>query len=207
LRPDAAKNFLGITDDNSSLPAASFKQQLATKTLPNGGLAFPPTATQPLGFTYHSIHAWTSAADCPTIALWGKVYDQLVQETGGVKHKVCLNDWSPIFEDIAKGVIATAKAECTYAITTPPGKVLKPEMLKVAHTDDSQPPEKIYTPLANIPDGTFCAGQKNGWYFSDWQKNDATGLPEKSKPTKVTICKEQCSQFKGGLIAFNFGCI
>ncbi len=113
LRPDTAKNFVAVTDDNSSEPASWFDAELANLTDP--GFAD--------GYVFHSIVAYGPIEEkgCETGARIGQVYLDLTQQTGGVKFQVCTEDWTPIFSDLAASVAQTARPPCTYVIPDPGG--------------------------------------------------------------------------------------
>lgn len=208
LRPEAAKNIVAVTDDNQSTPptctvqcgagnggalgavcskckAQWFVDELQKKDPAN----FPLTPLTPYGFVHHSIVAYDSAADCPTIAQKGAAYLELTAMTGGAKHKICVSDWKPIFQQLAQAVIQTAKPGCEYKIPFPVG--VKPNAnfgLSYVAKDDL-----FAVPAAS---GNSCAA--NGAGFT---------IDNLDAPAKVTLCPASCDLLKGGgNIQFDFGC-
>ena len=187
LRPDAVHNMIGITDDNSSTPAATFKANYST-LLNNAGLNSK--------FVYHAICSFANeanpnqAGNCNTGASYSKQHIELAQSTNGTLYQVCKNDWTAIFDGLSKAVAATAKPVCTYNLPAPATKKYNPANVKVSHLENG-----VVVSLKKIANGTSCAESPNGWFYD----NAVT-------PTTATLCDSQCKQLVGGAIVFNFGC-
>ncbi|MBP47595.1 MAG: hypothetical protein CMH53_06635 [Myxococcales bacterium] len=182
LRADATTNFLAITDDESKpMTSAQWEQQIAG--LQNPG--FGP------GWVFHSIVAYgpMPSKGCSTGAKIGQQYLNLTAKSGGVKKPVCDNNWSQIFNDIAKGVVKTAKPPCTHQIPLPAGvKSAKGVTVNYVAEDD----------FFNVPpaQGNICPGNGAGYTLDN--PND---------PKKITLCNKSCDLLKGGgNIQFDFGC-
>ena len=139
LRPDAAKTFIVISDDdsgqyygkashNGKIPSHCWDNQKSN--LEAGELCarswmqdlhdiddldlFKPTSELPYGFAFHAI----SGQNCPSEAQWGYqqswTYEALAQMANGTLFDICLQDWSPMFEDIARNVASTSRSTaCT----------------------------------------------------------------------------------------------
>ena len=185
LRTDATKNFVAVTDDNSSTAAQWFIDQLQAKDPGQ----FPKTPQVPYGFVYNSIVGYETAADCPTIAKKGTVYLDLTAKTGGAKFKICATNWAPIFEALAKSVAQTAKPGCEYAIPYPSGVKPNPYLgLSYVAKDD----------LFDVPKAPGNTCPTNGVGFV---------LDNANAPTAITLCPASCDLLKGGgNIQFDFGC-
>ncbi|MCO4764048.1 MAG: hypothetical protein KC502_21235 [Myxococcales bacterium] len=182
LRADATTNFLAITDDESIIMKSTvFEQKLTALNNP----AFNA------GYVFHSIVAYGPMAKkgCSTGARIGHQYLNLTAKTGGVKAPVCDSNWSKIFNDIAKGVVKTAKPPCTHAIPLPAGTSnAKGVNVNYVAEDDffNVPPAK----------NNVCSGTGLGYT-----------LDNPNNPKKVTLCSKSCNLLKGGgNIQFDFGC-
>lgn len=190
LRPDATKNIVAITDDNSSLAAASFATELGKLQNPGFGAKW----------VFHSIVSYLNpdpavsqaAKGCSTGASLGKVYLTLSKQTGGATFQICLPDWKPIFDQLAKSVAATAKSDCAYAIPWPNGEVISTAGLKVIHTEL----EGVIEPLTPLASAAGCQATPLGWYLDD-----------PLAPKKATVCPQTCQAMKGGFLVFDFGCL
>ncbi len=185
LRTDATKNFVAVTDDNSSTAAQWFIDQLQVKD----PVQFPKTPLVPYGFVYHSIVGYETKSDCPTIAKKGAVYLDLTAKTGGAKFKICETNWAPIFQALAKSVAQTAKPGCDYPIPYPSGVKPNPYLgLSYVAKDD----------LFDVPKAPGNTCPSNGVGFV---------VDKTAAPTSITLCPASCDLLKGGgNIQFDFGC-
>lgn len=205
LRPNATKTIAIVSDDDSSLGATAFM---------NGIVALDPTFT---GFKFDAIVSFESPDSCalcflncagcansccnkaqlctPISADEGKVYKQLVQQTGGVIGNLCIQNFDPVFQDMAKAVVTDAKILCEYDIPKPPdGQTIDPSLINVVHTSGGGTKTTIY----NVPDGEMGCGNTGGWYFDN-----------PASPTKIIVCKDTCSALqsdKTGKVEVLFGC-
>jgi hypothetical protein len=185
LRADATKNFVAVTDDDSTQSAAWFEQQMVAAD----PVQFKISPDVPFGFVYHSIVAYESKADCPTIAKKGEVYLQLTAKTGGAKFKVCDTNWAPMFAALAKSVVQTAKPGCEYKIPFPNNVVPNPAIgLSYVAKDD----------LFAVPKAENNLCPFNGVGFT---------IDDPVTPSKITLCNASCDLLKGGgNLQFDFGC-
>lgn len=187
LRADAVHNMIGITDDQSATPAATFKTNYSNLLSKQG---LNPN------FVYHAICSFVNAANpnqagnCPTGASYGSQHIALAQSTGGTLYQVCLNDWTAIFDGLSKAVAATAKPVCTYKLPVPAGKLVTWKNVKISHVENQKVAQ-----LKMITGETGCAASPDGWYYDD-----------PTKPTTATLCPETCKKLVGGAVMFNFGC-
>lgn len=204
LRPGALKNFLVVSDDNSATSAASFTSQLLALD--------PPTFD---GFFFHGIVSSNDGSGCfgfscpaanpccvveggfACVALSadeGTVYKELIQQTMGVYGDLCLQDFDPVFQQLATGVISSSKLSCEYPIPAPPdGQMVDPGLVNVTFTDPSGT-IKIY----NVPGGLADCGAQGGWYYDD-----------PATPTKVVMCPSTCTALQSvaeGTVDVVFGC-
>jgi hypothetical protein len=180
LRADASKNFIAVTDDNSSKPASWFQAELAKLTNPG----FPG------GFVFHSIVAYgpLPTKGCDTGARIGQVYLDLTAATKGSQFQICLKDWKPIFSQLAQSVAATAKPPCSYAIPAPPaGQEINPTQVQLTY--------EVGGTKQTLPQAANAAACGAGFYYDD-----------PAKPTTVTLCPDTCKALSGGKVVVEFGC-
>jgi hypothetical protein len=185
LRPDATKNFVAVTDDNSNTTSQWFIDQLQQKDPIN----FAQSPQVPYGFVYHGIVGYETKSDCPTIAKKGSVYLDLVVKTGGSKFKVCDTNWAPMFVNLAQNVVLTAKPGCNYTIPYPTNALLTSYIgLSYVAKDD----------LFAVPAAPANVCPSNGVGFT---VNDPIA------PVEITLCPASCDLLKGGgNLQFDFGC-
>lgn len=179
MRPNASKHFAIISDDNSDLSAAAFTQ---------GVNALDPTLFAI--WRYHGIFSFT---DCPDAAEVGTVHQELVAQTMGVAGDLCMQQFDPVFDELAMAVVSNAEVACDWAIPPPPaGKSLDRDKINVKFTQ----PDGTVVDLGRIPEGEECDGRE-GWHYDD----DAA-------PTTVISCPASCDRFRsgGGKVDVLFGC-
>ncbi|MBK8936785.1 MAG: VWA domain-containing protein [Polyangiaceae bacterium] len=208
LRPEATKTLAVVSDDDSSLDAASFTSQL---------LALDPTFQ---GFKFDAIVSSTGPDECifggcffncgacqnpccdqsqfcqPFSAEEGTVYKQLVQQTTGVFGDLCSQDFGPVFQDMATAVVQASQLSCEYDIPPPPeGETLDPGLVNVRYTPGSGDPA---TTIYNVPGGAGDCGAAGGWYYDDLVA-----------PTQIIVCPTTCATLQGdanGQVDVLFGC-
>lgn len=205
LRQGATKTFIVVSDDNSDMSAAEFT---------NAIMALDPSFA---GFKFDAIVSYTSPLSCfgfscppnnpccvpfgpigcqPLSAEEGTVYKQLVAQTGGVSGDLCAQDFDPVFQDIAKGVVGSSKLACEYPIPDPPeGEEIDPNKVNVTYTPGGGgEPQPIY----NVPGGAAQCGPEGGWYYDDL-----------AMPTKIVLCPATCQTIQAdsmGKFEVVFGC-
>src|SRR5262249_23106167 len=103
LRFDAVKVFIEVTDDNSSLSGASFDTQLLAK----------PPARNYVSHSIIGVTAGNPATKCPSAVNIGAQYQVVSNLTGGLMLPVCAAGYSPIFNQIANGIVGALACEFT----------------------------------------------------------------------------------------------
>lgn len=206
LRADATKTFVVVSDDNSDMSAAEFTNQL---------LALDPPTFQ--GFLFHGIVANSNPLACfgfscpmnnPCCyapgpvgctsygAAEGTVYKQLAMQTMGIVGDLCAQEFDPIFQQLAEGVVAASQLSCEYDIPEPPmGEVFDPAQVNVLYTPGGQ---MMGQPIYNVPGGAQDCGPQGGWYYDD-----------PMNPTKILICPASCDVLQAdpmGKVDVEFGC-
>jgi hypothetical protein len=205
LRPEASKTFAVVSDDNSDLSAANFTSQI---------LALDPPTFQ--GFKLDAIISFVDPVACsaacaasfctncgkccplciPISAAEGKVYKELVQQTGGVIGDLCDQNFGPVFTDMATAVVQGKKLSCTYPIPpVPNGGTIDPTKVNVAYTPGGGGmPQQIL----NVPGGAPDCGPMGGWYYDNPQN-----------PMSVIMCPATCMALQAdpnGKVDVVFGC-
>jgi hypothetical protein len=192
LRPDAAKTFVVVTDDDAD-PAPSVAD------FTNWANAQPVFASAVWRFS--GVYCVTSGTNCANV---GTAYTQLVNQTGGIQGDMANfqastidQEFRTVFDSLATAVIADAvPVECEWIIPPPPdGETLDPNKVNVRFTRGDGTTETIYGgTAAQCP----AAGDYLGWYYDD-----------PNLPTRVVACPETCPTLQAddqAQIDVEFGC-
>ncbi|HMI83795.1 MAG TPA: vWA domain-containing protein [Polyangiaceae bacterium] len=190
LRAGASKHFVVVTDDESDVPAATFTRDL---------VALDPTLLT--GFKFHGIFSFTEGKNdqCSGFSAGeGKIYKELVTQTGGVSGDLCLQDFKPVFDRLARAVVGGSKLACEWQIPPPPaGKTFTPSQTNITYGGIGGQPRRQ---IPNVDSPTACANAKDGWaWFYD----------DNIRPTKITVCAQACAAIQAdpaARIEIAFGC-
>ena len=205
LRPESAKVFLWITDDESSnYSADEFRTALAA--LAPSGMFDRQIHNSIVGYYGETPATWSSssAGDCDSLADPGETYMRLAQCltdgdepitdcTPGSTGRVCETDWTAIFEDIAMGVVAGVPVVCEFAVPAPPeGQSIDVDAARVTYRSG----DVVVDELSRV-DGEGACGP-GGWYFDDL-----------AMPTSITLCPDVCRTVQAdpdAEMAISIGC-
>lgn len=195
IRDGAAKHVVMVSDDNDDWSAAQFNTAL---------LALDSRLA---GYQFHGIFAYLSKEDacaigdsepcCIYAAPGGEgvVYKELVQMTGGVSGDMCLQDFDPVFGELASAVIESARLNCEWAIPEPPLDLeLDYELVNVEYSDGAGNTFLI----GRISSPDKCSQVQHAWYYDD---------PD--QPAFIRICPQTCDWIQGNpgaTIRLQFGC-
>jgi hypothetical protein len=190
LRPNAAKHFVVVTDDESDVPAATFTRDL---------LALDPTGFA--NFKFHGIFSFTEGKNdqCTGFSAGeGKIYKELVMQTGGVSGDLCLQNFKPVFDQLGKAVIGGTKLACEWQIPPPPaGKTFAPNQTNITYGGVGGQPRR---PIPHVDSVSACASVTGGWaWFYD----------DNVRPTKISVCPQACTIVQNDAAArvdIYFGC-
>ncbi|MEJ7735487.1 MAG: hypothetical protein WKG00_40660 [Polyangiaceae bacterium] len=190
LRPDATRTVAIVSDDNSDLSASDFVSQL---------VALDPTFQ---GFKFDAIVASAEPFDCfascfaacascanpccdkaalcvPISAAKGTVYESLVSQTMGVIGDLCEQNFDPVFQSMATGIISGSQVSCALDIPKPDGGMLDPGKVNVKYTPGGNGnPSSI----GNVPGGAAACDAQGGWYYDD-----------PVNPTQIILCPATCT--------------
>ncbi len=205
LRPDATKTFLVVSDDESDLSASDFTNALLALDPPTfQGFKFDAivsdegpgvcTACFFACATCQSACCDKSALCIPLSAAEGKIYKELVNQTGGVFGDLCAQDFGPTFQDMATGVVQSTTLACSFDIPMN-GGTIDPTKVNVNYTaSGSNMPQAI----GYVAGGLAACGPSGGFYYDD-----------PNNPTKILLCPATCTAVQsdtGGKIDVLFGC-
>jgi len=210
LRPEATKSFVVITDDDAPLPGGMDMGMGGDSGMPGGG-GFPfgmapristaqafvdeVAALDPTLFREWTMNGVYCFTNCPgTAAAVGQVYIDLVARTMGVGGDLCLQDFQPVFDRLAKQIITNAGSTiaCEWNLpAAPAGQAFSRDLVKVDRSTSAGT-----TPLSQVASATECAA--GGWH-----------LDNLLNPTKIVACPNTCMEMQnqsGGKIDVSFGC-
>lgn len=190
LRMNAVKVFIEVTDDNSSLSGTSFDTQLLAKA-PAG--MFGTAAAR--NYVFHSIIGVSQSSPttkCSSAVNTGAQYQVVSNLTGGKMLPVCSTDFSPLFQEIANGIVGSLA--CEFVMPTASGGVaIDPANVAMQYTPQGGAPVDI----PHVQDPAQCSG--DGWYYDD-----------NASPQKLLLCPTTCTTVqndKGGKVDILVGCL
>lgn len=206
LRPDAALQFVFVTDDESHYQGQATPEARAD--------AFKADMEKLAGkpFTLHTISSEgpTACRDpncmpdantgiCVFVMLQcgasapGDTYYTLAHQTGGLTASICESDWQAIFQPLTAAVIEAVPLPCNYTIPPPPsGESLEPGKVNVRFQDPSAGMETLWPRAVSAA----ACGDALGWYYDDL-----------TAPKQVLLCPSSCNAVaNGGTLNLSFGC-
>jgi hypothetical protein len=176
LRPNSVKSFVVVSDDDATdgpyNSAAAFT---------NGVNALNPALIKP-GWKFHGIVASKGpfSSPCgpfpPLSAAEGKVYKDLINQTGGVFGDLCQQNFGPVFTQLATSVVNSAPLGCEIPMPTTDAGLINPNQVKLELTLPPNAPQI----LNNV--GSLAGCGSGGWYYDN-----------PSAPTQLILCPETCS--------------
>jgi hypothetical protein len=194
LRPSVPKLFIEVTDDNETgITWEDFDKQLLAKSPELFG------DESARNYTFHSICGWMpgtdhlSAEKCATAETTGEQYQHVSELTGGTIASVCETDYSPIFDNLAKGLVA--KLGCEFDFPKAENGVADPTKIVVKYTDGGG----VTTPLTQVTDPSKCEANPNAWYYDD-----------NAAPTQIVFCPSTCEgpgKNTAGKLEIAVGCL
>jgi hypothetical protein len=187
LRPNAAKSFVVITDQNATPgpndSAAAFTSAVAAMD----PVMFP-------SFRMSGIVAYTACLQFLFPSVVGTVYLDLIKQTGGVSGDFCTSNFAPVFDDLAKGVIGYSQVDCQWAIPPAPGgQTLDPRKVNVKITSGA-----VESQIGQVSSAADCARAGDGWYYDS-----------PTSPSMIMACPASCDTIRkaqGSQVDVLFGC-
>jgi hypothetical protein len=192
LRPDAAKTFVVITDDDNRAPPTIDEFTTWVDAQPVFASAI---------WRFSGVYCLTDGSNC---ARAGEDYNILVPQTGGVagnmanfSDQTINQEFAAVFNSLADAIIADAvPVDCEWIIPPPPpGESLDPNKVNVLYTSGTGGTQTIFgVPAAECPP----ASEFLGWYYDN-----------PTHPQQVIACPETCAVLQGddgAQIEVQFGC-
>jgi len=206
LRSDASKTFAVVSDDNADMMPAAFTAALLALDPPTfQGFKFDAIVSSQDPVVCSAACAATFCTQCgkccplciPISAAEGVVYEQLIQQTGGVYGDLCVQDFGPMFASMAMGIVKGSKLSCNYPIPpVPGGGTIDPNKVNVNYTPGGA---NTPTPILNVPNGLPDCGPTGGWYYDNPQN-----------PMEIIMCPATCTTLQAdaaGKVDVLFGCL
>lgn len=182
LRPEAAKHFVVISDDD------------AEDVLADGFMASVDAldATMFGAWTFHAIVA--DDGNCDPAADEGIEYKKLVQDTGGILGDLCLQNFQPVWDQLSTEVVDGSQLACNWTLPTPPdGQTLDPTKVNVELTTNSNT-----NALGYVDTAAACGSSTDAWHYDD-----------AATPTEIVLCPATCTEAQSAddaAVAIQFGC-
>jgi hypothetical protein len=205
LRPEATKAMVVITDDDAiEREDEDWLGGLFGMPMP----AAPPTpaersaaflqalgALDPTMFTGLKFDAIYPFTECDQAAAVGEVYRELVAQTGGLAGDLCLQDFQPVFDELARGIVTGSQLACEWAIPAPgSGATFESDKVNVQYTTTTTPaPQTVF-----YVDGASQCTPQGGWYYDN-----------AANPSRISVCPSVCDAVKidsSAKIDILFGC-
>jgi hypothetical protein len=196
FREQSTKHIVVVSDDESSMDAATFDQMFK---------ALDPSYAD---YVFHAIVAFEApdplecqfgmAMCClgfiPLADGVGEIYMDLVAQTGGVLGDLCDQEFQPVFNELSMAVVEKSPLACEFPIPEPPdGESFDPSEVNVRLELDGEP-----TDIGWVEDAGGCDAVSDGWYYDD---PDA--------PVNIILCPQTCVKAQGAdeaEIHIEFGC-
>jgi hypothetical protein len=194
IRPGSHRHFMVVSDDNADDSAAQFHTWMESVD--------PPIDL----FRFHAISAsvgpivavatnFCVLGIIPLTANKGEVYEDLVAwPPEGVYGDLCLQDFAPVFDELAT-VVTDVSIVCEWEIPEPPDDMefVADEVNVMFYDQDSV---EHLIPYVESP--ADCDLVEHGWYYDD---------PD--DPTMIILCPQTCDWVQGqedAEIQIAFGC-
>ena len=133
-------------------------------------------ALQP-AFTGYKFHGIFCHSNCDSAANVGSIYKTLVQRTNGVSGDLCLQNFKPVFDKLATGVVNESKISCKIPMpTAPPGMAINQNLVSIQVVAS---PGSAAQDIPHVSNAGQCGN--GGWHYD---KN--------TNPTKIVLCPSTC---------------
>jgi hypothetical protein len=198
LRTNASKAFVVVTDDN-----ATDGPNNSAAAFINSVNMLDPAMFQPGRWKFHSIFAYTGPGAFGTpcfditfqkAAAEGTVYRELVAQTSGVSGDLCLQNFQPVFNQLATSVVTGSQLSCDIPMPTTNAGVIDPAQVRIEFTPQPGAPAQQ---INRVNDASQCGN--GGWYYDNF-----------NNPTKLILCPSTCNTVKGfaaARISVLLGCL
>lgn len=190
LRESSFKTFVSISDGDV---AANPVQQQPINSMDKFVSAvsqLEPSSAMWKNWRYSAIYSFSACGVGNDV---GVVHADLVKHTQGIAGDLCLQDFGPVFDDLAKQVTEIVALACDWEIPAPPaGELFDPRKTNVQLTIDA-----VTEPLSNAPTIMDC-GTREGWHYDS-----------EETPQRVVACPSTCARIQAARdaqVSVLFGC-
>jgi hypothetical protein len=202
LRANSLKTFVSISDDNadpSTGPFALIAELAGLVPAIRTADAFiaavknlEPNSPMWSSWRYSGIYSFSL---CPSAELGavGTVYQDLVERTGGVAGDLCLQQFGPVFDELARQVVEAVTLSCDWEIPASPQR----GTFDAGRTNVQLTLGGAVEKLFKVPDVSTC-GSRDGWHYDS-----------EVDPKKVVACPSTCTRIRAAAKAqvdLLFGC-
>lgn len=190
LRADSFKTFVSISDgDIAGNPILQQPINSADKFI-DAVSRLEPQSSLWNDWRYSAIYSFSACGVGNDV---GTVHADLVQRTHGIAGDLCLQDFKPVFDDLAKQVTQVVRLACQWEIpSAPQGETFDAKETNVQLSLDGHTEQ-----LGKAPSVADC-GARDGWYYD----SDAA-------PRRVIACPSTCSRIQlaqDAQVRVLFGC-
>lgn len=192
LREGSLKTFVTITDDDAVSPFGMEPPVIDSTdefVAAVAGLE-PAGSAMWSSWRYSAIYCFST---CPAASRIGTVHADLVSRTQGVGGDLCLQDFGPVFDELAKQVAESVTLACDWEIPPPPNG----ESFDSGKTNVQLAVDGAVEMLPKAADAGSC-GDLQGWYYDD-----------AAAPHRVVACPSTCTRIQAASEAqvdLLFGC-
>jgi hypothetical protein len=190
LREKSFKTFVSISDsDPASNPV--FQQPVnSADTFITAVHGLEPNSQMWSNWRYSAIYSFSACGIGNDI---GKTHAELVTRTRGVAGNLCLQDFKPVFDQVAKQVVNVVTLACDWGIPPAPmGETFDPGKTDVQLTLDGSLQQ-----LGKAKTDADC-GMRDAWHYDD-----------EAAPQRVVACAATCTRIQAAQNAkvdVLFGC-
>jgi hypothetical protein len=139
---------------------------------------------------YSSIYCFTN---CPAAAEIGAVHADLVAKTSGIGGDLCLQNFGPVFDQLATAVAESVSLACEWAIPAVPAG----ETFDVGKTNVELTLNGTNELLPRVASASDC-GDAAAWHYDN-----------ETSPSMVLACPNVCERIQGAAdaaVEIVFGC-
>jgi hypothetical protein len=199
MRPGATKSFVVVTDDDAVQQPDPFGLfgPVTVPTAAERSAAFMTAvkALDPALFASFKLDAIYPFTMCQEAAAVGEVYAELVKATGGVGGDLCQQDFKPVFDELARGIVSASHIACEWTIpAAPSGSTFEVGKVNLQYATGVTPAPQT---VLHVDAVSQCAAQ-GGWFYDD-----------NNSPTRIAVCPATCDAIKNdpsAKVDILFGC-
>lgn len=206
MRAGATKSFVVVTDDDAidqedeldifggifGTPMQGMPPTVAERSAAFTSAVKALDATQFASFKFHGIYPFT---ECEQAAAVGAVYAELVKSTAGLSGDLCEQNFKPVFDELARGIVQSSGLACQWAI--PPAPIGSPFEVGKVNVQYATAATGAAQTVLHIDSPGQCPAE-GGWYYDS-----------NTNPTQILVCPATCDVIKAepsAKVDILFGC-